>query len=79
MSAKARFGLIVTGLLLMGYGYQLMQMGKFTYRNYYGQTLFSAGTIALGVLVVVCALLPATRWVYPRISTKARFWRKKSS
>lgn len=73
MTLRARGGLLLTGLVVVLYGYAMLQKhGIFPYLNAKMQPVYPAGVIVFGIVIAAFSLLPTGDWVYRRISTKRR-------
>jgi len=65
-----RLGLFAFGLLVILLGRTQLQLGLFVFPNAsYHQTTFASGSIALGAVFCLLALLPGNDWVYRHITT----------
>jgi hypothetical protein len=65
-----RLLLVVAGLYMVTSGVLTVKQGVFAFQNRYGQSSFPSGTIALGVVFILLALIPNGDWFYRRITTK---------
>ena len=72
MGWKVRAALLGFGLLLIFFRRSQLHAGHWAWSNWYGQTIFAAGLIGVGVFFCALALLPDGDWVYRRITTGRR-------
>jgi hypothetical protein len=68
---KARLGIFAGGLLIALYGLGWLYRGRFSYENYYGQTIFSSSAIVIGLVVALLAFFPP-----PSVIRKLAFWNR---
>jgi hypothetical protein len=73
MSLAGRFAFVAGGLVLIAMGAEYLRRGIFSFDNAsYRQTVFSAGSIGTGVLLLLFAFLPSGDWIYRRITTRRK-------
>jgi Na+/H+ antiporter NhaD/arsenite permease-like protein len=73
MKLKYRIALFVLGLSLVIYGWGLLNQGIFAYvASRYRYTLYSPGTVAVGIFIALLAVLPSSKWLYPKITSRKR-------
>jgi len=68
---RARVFVFATGLLSSAMGAAYLRRGILSFTNAgYHQTVFSAGVVGSGIVLMVFALLPAGDRIYRRITTR---------
>ena len=73
MKLKYRVVLFALGLSLAIYGWGLLNEGVFAYvASIYRYTLYSPGTVAVGIFIALLAFLPSSKWLYPKITSRKR-------
>jgi hypothetical protein len=71
LNLKPRLAISAGGLLIALYGFGMWHGGIAVYKNQYGQTVYSPGAIAIGIVVAVLAFTPP-----PSLLKKLAFWNR---
>ncbi|HET9836723.1 MAG TPA: hypothetical protein VFR84_00720 [Candidatus Angelobacter sp.] len=70
---KGRIGIFVLGAFCLGYGIvQLRAQGPYVYYSHRGLPVYPGGVIALGILLLVLAFVPAGKWLEKLTTIKKR-------